>query len=179
MTVLWQKEINGRWFRLVQNSIIEEPVEAIVNPANENLAHGGGVAGLISRAGGPRIQEESNRQAPVKTGEAVFTGAGALPFKAVIHAVGPVWRGGTHGEEKLLESAVRSALKIAAGLGLARVSLPAISTGIFGFPLEPAIGRIAEAVTAFLQFDSSLQEVRLCEFSPEKAARIASILTSA
>jgi len=178
MTVLWEKEINGKWFRLVENSIVAEPVEAIVNAANENLAHGGGVAGLISRAGGPQIQRESDRLAPVKTGTAVHTSAGTLPFRAVIHAVGPVWRGGGRGEAELLTSAVRSALSLAAELGLERISLPAISTGIFGYPLAPAIEVIAGAVTRFLQGESALREVRLCEFSPAKAGEIAAILRS-
>jgi len=105
--ILYQKEINGKQFLLVRNSIIEEPVEAIVNPANQHLAHGGGVAGLISRAGGPTVQQESNRKAPVMTGKATYTGAGTLPFKYIIHTVGPIYRGGTQNEPKLLHAALK------------------------------------------------------------------------
>jgi putative ATPase len=170
--ILVDKEINGKHFRLVQNSIIEEPVEAIVNPANEHLAHGGGVAGLISRAGGPAIQEESNQKAPVTTGKAAFTTAGTLPFKYIIHTVGPVFRGGDHGEARRLESAVFSALEMAQQLELKSLSMPAISTGIFGYPLEPAIQIIVKTITDYLKKESGLEEVRLCEFSPDKAEEI-------
>ncbi|MCP5048989.1 MAG: macro domain-containing protein [bacterium] len=175
--ILFQREINNRKFMLVQNSIIEEKVEAIVNPANEHLAHGGGVAGLISRAGGPEIQRESSQKAPIDTGQATFTGAGTLPFKAVIHAVGPIYRDGSRGEPQLLESAVTSALKVAHQLQLKSVSLPSISTGIFGYPLEPAVKIIAKAIFDFLETESSLEEVHLCEFSADKAGEIKGILT--
>ncbi len=174
--VLWEKSINNKRFMLVQNSIIEEKVEAIVNPANEHLAHGGGVAGLISRAGGPDIQRESNQKAPIPTGGATFTTAGTLPFKYVIHTVGPIFRGGNQGEEQKLASAVKSALKTAADLKLKSLSMPSISTGIFGYPLAPAIKTIASAVEEFLGKDSSLEEVHLCEFAADKAGEIKEIL---
>jgi putative ATPase len=176
--ILLDREINRRQFKLVQNSIIEEQVEAIVNPANERLAHGGGVAGLISRAGGPDIQRESDQKAPVETGQATFTGAGKLPFEYIIHTVGPIYRGGMDGEEKLLASAVTSALKVANQLKLKSVSLPSISTGIFGYPLEPAVKIIVKAIFDFLAADSSLEEVHLCEFSPDKAAEIKAIIST-
>lgn len=161
---------------MVENSIIEEDVEAIVNPANENLVHGGGVAGLISRSGGPEIQEESNQKAPVPTGHATYTGAGDLPFKYIIHAVGPRWRGGEGNEKVLLHSAVLSALKLADDLNLESVSLPCISTGIFGYPLKPALKVIVEAISTFMETDSSLCEIHLCEFSKHKASVIKDII---
>jgi len=173
---LLEKEINSKKFILVENSIIEEDVEAIVNPANENLAHGGGVAGLISRNGGPEIQEESDQKAPVPTGHATYTCAGDLPFKYIIHAVGPVWRGGGGNENVLLRSAVLSALKQADDLNLKSVSLPCISTGIFGYPLKPALKVIVEAITTFMETDSSLCEIHLCEFSQNKALEIKDII---
>jgi putative ATPase len=176
--ILLEKKINHKIFRLVQSSIIEEPVEAIVNPANLNLSHGGGVAGLISKAGGPQIQQESNEKAPVGTGEATYTGAGKLPFKYVIHTVGPVYRGGGFDEDKLLYRAVSSALKVADSLKLKSASLPSISTGIFGYPLEPAIQIIVRAVFDFLNRESSLETVRLCEYSPDKAGEIKQIVES-
>lgn len=167
--ILTEKQINQKKFLVIHNSIVDEKVEAIVNPANEFLSHGGGVAGLISREGGPEIQRESNEKAPVKTGGATFTRAGDLPFRAIIHAVGPVWKGGGQGEPGLLKSAVRSALEEADRLKLKSISLPSISTGIFGYPLEDAVKVILEAIRDFLKTDSSLEEVHLCEFSLEKA----------
>jgi len=176
MTILWETVVRGRLLRLVENSLLQEPVEAIVNAANEHLAHGGGVAGLISRAGGPAIQEESLRKAPVPTGGAVWTGAGRLPFRYVIHAVGPLWRGGDQGEAKLLHSAVTAALRVAAELGLGSLSLPAISTGIFGYPLENALPVMVGAIREFLTKDSTLREVRICELQADKAQRMKRIV---
>jgi len=174
--ILMEREINNKKFMVVKNSIIEEKVEAIVNPANEHLAHGGGVAGLISRAGGPAIQEESNQKAPINTGEATYTTAGTLPYKYVIHTVGPIYRGGNQGEEKLLASAVSSALKQADQLKLKSISLPSISTGIFGYPLEPAVKTIAKTIFDFLATESTLEEVHLCEFSLDKSEEIKGII---
>ena len=176
--ILWERDINNKKFMLVKNSIIEEKVEAIVNPANEHLAHGGGVAGLISRAGGPEIQKESNQKAPINTGEATFTSAGTLPYKYVIHTVGPIYRGGGQGEEKLLESAVTSALKQAAQLKLKSISLPSISTGVFGYPVKPAVKTIVKAVFDFLETESTVEEVHLVEFSADKAGEIKQIITA-
>jgi len=176
MNALFEIEINRRRFRLVENSLLAEKVEAIVNPANEHLLHGGGVAGMIARQGGSEIQRESDRQAPVRTGRAVFTGAGKLPFRYVIHTVGPVWRGGGQGEPELLYEAIHSALQVAAELGIVSLSLPAVSTGIFGYPLEKAIPVILRAVEDFLCLDSSLKTVQLCEFSREKAAVMAELV---
>jgi putative ATPase len=175
---LLERDINNKKFVLVKNSIIEEKVEAIVNPANEHLAHGGGVAGLISRAGGPEIQRESNQKAPINTGEAAYTTAGTLPYKYVIHTVGPIFRNGRQGEPALLKSAVTSALKTAGQLKLKSVSLPSISTGIFGYPLESAIKVIVESIFDFLKGESSLEEVHLCEYSLDKAEEIKGIIES-
>lgn len=176
--VILEKEINKKKFMLVRNSIIEEQVEAIVNPANEHLAHGGGVAGLISRAGGPDIQKESYEKAPVPTGQSTYTTAGKLPFKYILHTVGPIWRGGNEGESGLLKSAVTTALQLADQLKLKSVSLPSISTGIFGYPLEPAIQVIVGAIYEFLKDESTsfVQEVHLCDYSEEKSAEIKEII---
>ncbi len=176
MIVLREKIINGKLFRLVQNSIIEEPVEAIVNPANERLAHGGGVAGLIARSGGPQIQRESDRRAPVATGSATHTTAGQLPFRCIIHAVGPIWRGGQYGEERLLAAAVRSALELADRLGIRSLSLPAISTGIFNYPLEPALRTIVTEIVKCMATATSLEEIRLCEYAADKARAMLKII---
>jgi putative ATPase len=174
--ILLERAINKKKFMLVKNSIIAEKVEAIVNPANEHLAHGGGVAGLISRAGGPEIQRESNQKAPINTGEATFTTAGTLPFKYVIHTVGPIYRNGSQGEPGMLASAVISALKVANQLKLKSISMPSISTGIFGYPLEPAVRIIVTAVFDFLAGETTLEEVHLCEYSADKAEEIKGII---
>jgi len=176
--VILEKEFDKKKFMLVRNSIIEEKVDAIVNPANEHLAHGGGVAGLISRAGGPEIQKESDEKAPVPTGQSVYTTAGRLPFKYILHTVGPIWRGGNEGEPALLKSAVTSALQLAERLQLKSVSLPSISTGIFGYPLEPAVKIIVGAIFEFLESESTsyVQEVHLCDYSEEKSAELKEII---
>jgi O-acetyl-ADP-ribose deacetylase (regulator of RNase III) len=157
---------DGRVLRVVQGDITEEDVDAIVNAANEQLAHGGGVAGAIVRAGGYEIQDESRRwvreHGDVPTGGVAITGAGKLTARYVIHAVGPVW--GMGDEEALLASAVKSALALADEHGLQSISLPAISTGIYGFPKPLGAQVIVGAVREYLEehSDSSLTEVRLC-----------------
>ncbi len=122
--------------------------DAIVNAANENLQHGGGVAAAILRKGGGVIQIESDRIGHCPTGSAVATTAGALPVRWVVHAVGPL--GADPDRARLLASAVRSALAVADGLGCATVALPAIGTGIFGYPLGEAARVIADAAVEFL-----------------------------
>ncbi|HKF42415.1 MAG TPA: macro domain-containing protein [Thermoanaerobaculia bacterium] len=131
---------------LVQGDITALEVDAIVNAANEHLQLGAGVAGAIRRRGGPLIQRECDRIGHCPTGSAVVTGGGELSAKWVIHAVGPVWRGGGENEEKLLAAAVASSLERAEDLGARSVALPALSTGIYGFPLDRAAEiSIAEA----------------------------------
>jgi len=157
---------DGRVVRVVQGDITEEEVDAIVNAANEQLAHGGGVAGAIVRSGGREIQEESRQwvreHGDVPTGGAAITGAGRLKARYVIHAVGPVW--GMGNEEALLAGAVNSALALAEEHGLGSVSLPAISTGIYGFPKPLGAQVILGAVQEYLDghSNSSLTELRLC-----------------
>ena len=172
---------DGRTLRAVLGDLTREEVDAIVNAANSHLAHGGGVAGAIVRRGGRDIQEESTRlvreRGPVPTGSAVVTGAGRLPARYVVHAVGPVWQG--RGDEPdLLRRAVQSALARAHELGLARLSLPAISTGIFGFPKGLGVRVILQAVQDFLDAHpgTSLREVRFCNIDPETAEGFASAL---
>ena len=123
---------------LVDGDITEQRVDAIVNAANSSLLGGGGVDGAIHSAGGPAILEECRRLGGCKTGEAKATTAGRLPAKYVIHTVGPVWRGGNEGEDELLASCHRAALAVASDLGCRTVAFPAISTGIFAFPIERA-----------------------------------------
>lgn len=113
-------------------------VDAIVNAANEQLAAGGGVCGAIHRAAGPELARACTPLAPCPTGEARLTPGFRLPARFVIHAVGPVWQGGGAGEAELLASAYRSSLDLAARHGLRSIAFPAISTGIYGYPLDPA-----------------------------------------
>jgi len=144
---------------VVRGNLLEEPVDAIVNAANGALAHGGGVAGIISRAAGPALQNESD--AWVRThgvypaGSAVATTAGNLPFKGVIHAVGP--RYGEGDEEDKIFGAISSAFSIAVEKGWNSVSFPAVSAGIFAVPLETCARAYVRAGRA-----SPLRKVRLC-----------------
>jgi len=123
---------------VVQGDITQIAVDAIVNAANEGLRGGGGVDGAIHRAGGPAIMEECIRLGGCPTGDAKATTAGDLPARHVIHAVGPVWQGGGRGEDDLLASAYRRSVEVAVELGCGSISFPAISTGIYGFPIERA-----------------------------------------
>ncbi len=132
--------INGRALELVLGDITAQEVDAIVNAANSALAGGGGVDGAIHRAGGPAIMEETRRRYPdgCATGSAVISGAGKLPAKYVIHAVGPVWRGGSSGEEQQLASAYRKSFELAAEHECRSVALPSLSTGAYRYPLDEA-----------------------------------------
>ena len=123
---------------VVQGDITQIAVDAIVNAANEGLRGGGGVDGAIHRAGGPAIMEECIRLGGCPTGDARATTAGDLPAGHVIHAVGPVWHGGGRGEDDLLASAYRRSVEVGVELGCGSISFPAISTGIYGFPIERA-----------------------------------------
>jgi len=129
-----EHKISGKTLRLVQGDITERDVDAIVNAANSHLQHGGGVAGAIVRKGGEVIQDESDKIGFTPVGTAVITSAGKLSAKYVIHTVGP--RMGEGDEDNKLKSAVNSTLQLASGKGLKSVSMPAISSGIFGFPKD-------------------------------------------
>ncbi|HEX2162464.1 MAG TPA: macro domain-containing protein [Thermoanaerobaculia bacterium] len=142
---------------IVDGDITEVEVDAIVNAANEDLALGGGVAGAIRRAGGPSIQEECDRIGHTPVGTAVMTGAGNLPAKQVIHAVGP--RMGEGDEDRKLSSAVRSALALADRYGLRSIALPAISTGTFGFPMDRAARITLTEVHRYLQGGTKIERV--------------------
>ena len=161
--------INRTTLELLEGDITALDTDAIVNAANEHLAHGGGVAGVISRKGGPAIQRESDtwvrQHGRVPTGSAAITSGGRLEARGnrrfVIHAVGPVYDGTEHSAE-LLASAVRAALQMADDHGLKSVALPAISTGIFGYPLEEAARVMLEAAVAYLKGKTELERVVFC-----------------
>ena len=173
MEVLSERVINERVLKAVHGDITEEGTEAIVNAANSLLKHGGGVAGAIVKKGGKVIQEESDRivseRGPVPVGGAVYTTAGNLKAKYVIHAVGPIW--GEGDEERKLRSAVRSALKLADELGLNSIALPAISTGIFGYPKREGVRVIVDEVIRYLEENpnTSLKEIHFTAIDRETA----------
>lgn len=147
--------------------LTQEDTDAIVNAANSHLAHGGGVAGAIVRSGGRVIQEESDRwvreNGIVPTGQVVATGAGSLPCKYVIHAVGPIWHGGDRNEDELLRLAVWNSLMKAHEMKLSTIALPAISSGIFGFPKDRCATILVKTALDFCEqyTDSPLREIRL------------------
>jgi O-acetyl-ADP-ribose deacetylase (regulator of RNase III) len=145
---------------LVEGDITEQDVDAIVNPANEHLQLGTGVAGAIRQKGGPSIQVECDRIGGTPVGTAVMTGAGNLKARRVIHAVGP--RMGEGDEDKKLAAAVRAALALADRRGLRSIALPAISTGNFGFPVDRAARIMLTEVHRFLQGGTKLERVVLC-----------------
>lgn len=156
----------GGEFLVVRGNLLDEPVDAVVNAANGHLAHGGGVAGILSRAAGPALQAESDRivraRGPLPTGSAVRTGAGRLPFKGVVHAVGP--RRGEGDEGALLRSALDAAFEEANASGWTSLSFPAVSSGIFAVPLEVCAHAYVGASRAWLARSPApvLKTLRLC-----------------
>lgn len=144
---------------VVTGDITRLNVDAIVNAANEQLARGGGVCGAIHRAAGPELERACRAVAPCPTGQARITPGFALPAPWVIHAVGPVWRGGGQGEDHLLAGAYRASLALAEEKGLSSIAFPAISTGIYGFPLEPATRIAVGAVRAHSAEGSCVERV--------------------
>ena len=153
----------------VVGDITEEATDAIVNAANETLRPGGGVCGAIHTTGGPTIAEECRRRGPVPTGQAIATTAGTLPARWVIHAVGPIWRGGTSNEPELLTSAYQASLSEAARVGARSIAFPAISTGIYGYPLDEATAIAVNAVRTWP--GEGIEEVRFVCFD-ERTLRV-------
>jgi O-acetyl-ADP-ribose deacetylase (regulator of RNase III) len=162
MKIIEEHRIGDRILRLVQGDITERNADAIVNAANSYLQHGGGVAGAIVRKGGSVIQEESDKIGFTAVGTAAITTAGRLPAKFVIHAVGP--RMGEGDEDNKLRSAVLSSLRLASRKRLTSISLPAISSGIFGFPKDRCANILIQTAVDFLNShgESSLRLIEFC-----------------
>jgi len=152
---------------IVQGDITTQPLDAIVNAANVHLVHGGGVARAIAHKAGKALWDESRawvaKHGALTHDRPAITTGGNLPCRYVIHAVGPVWHGGHQGEDRALAAAISGALRCAAEHNLTSVALPAISTGIFGYPVERAAGVILQSIADYFQAqpDSPLQLVRM------------------
>jgi len=149
--------------RIERGDITRIPVDAIVNAANSALAGGGGVDGAIHRAGGESLMRELDvireREGGCPAGSAVVTGAGRLPAKFVFHAVGPIYKDGRQGEPELLAGCYRTCLKLAIGQGARSISFPAISTGVYGYPVEQAAEIAVREVRGFLQENTLIDAV--------------------
>lgn len=154
---------------LKRGDITREEVDAIVNAANSGLRGGGGVDGAIHRAGGPAIMAECDAirawQGGCPTGEAVITGAGKLGVRHVVHAVGPVWRGGAAGEADLLRSAYRNSLALVAAHGARTIAFPSISTGVYGFPIAQPAPIALGAARDYAAARDDFSEIRFVLFS--------------
>jgi O-acetyl-ADP-ribose deacetylase len=161
-----------RRLELVLGDITRAQVDAIANAANEALRGGGGVDGAIHRAAGPGLLAELRERNPngTPTGTAVATGGHDLPARWVLHAVGPVWRGGSHGEEELLASAYRSSLRLADELRARSVAFPAISMGIYGYPGAEGASVAVTTVAAHLDGRTGIEVARFVLFSEETYA---------
>ena len=152
--------------KIVQADLTTLKVDAIVNAANESLLGGAGVDGAIHRAAGPKLLEYNRGLGGCKTGQAKISPGFNLPARWIIHTVGPVWRGGEHGEADLLESCYRNSIELALKNNLESIAFPGISTGIYGYPKEAA-SRIAMSV--ILEFADRMNEIIVCCFNTEDA----------
>jgi O-acetyl-ADP-ribose deacetylase (regulator of RNase III) len=173
-----QVHIGACVLELVTGDITRQTTEAIVNAANSRLAGGGGVDGAIHRAGGPTIMAETRQHYPhgCPTGAAVITGAGQLPARYVIHAVGPIWHGGQHREAEQLASAYEKSLTVAVAYQCHSVAFPSLSTGAYGYPVALAAQTALSTVLAFLREHQEPSCVRFVLFDDETYTAYAAAL---
>ncbi|MFN4311235.1 MAG: O-acetyl-ADP-ribose deacetylase [Ferrovibrio sp.] len=164
---------------VITGDITRLQVDAIVNAANESLLAGGGVCGAIHRAAGPELENECRRIGRCPTGEARITAGYRLPARHVIHTVGPVWQGGAQGEPALLAACYRNSLGLALQHGLASIAFPAISTGIFGYPLEAATAIAVAEARRWASAQPRPEHIVFCCFSERDAAIYSAALASA
>ena len=162
-----EKKIGPAVIEVVQGDITKETVDAIVNAANESLLGGGGVDGAIHRAGGAAILAACRKLGGCPTGDAKITTAGEMPANYVIHTVGPVYRDGQHGEPSLLASCYRRSLEVALENGVASIAFPAISCGVYGYPIPAAAEISLETVKTFLEEHTAIAHVRFVLFGAD------------
>ncbi len=160
-------EFGECYIELIQGDITQQKVDAIVNAANSELAGGSGVDGAIHRAGGPVLMQETMKNYPegCPTGQAVMTSAGNLDAKYVFHAVGPVWKGGLQGEEKLLRSAYQHCLELSIKHHCESIAFPAISTGVYSYPVDQAAEISLNTIKEFISANQMPSRVCLVLFS--------------
>jgi O-acetyl-ADP-ribose deacetylase (regulator of RNase III) len=161
--VMKSEQVRNR-IEIVEGDITKQRVDAIVNAANTKLLGGGGVDGAIHRAAGPELLEECRALGGCPSGQAKITKGYKLPAKWVIHTVGPVWRGGQHGEEELLASCYRNSLALAEQKGARTIAFPSISTGAYGFPMDKAARIALTEIKRCFERNSSIKEVVLVCF---------------
>ncbi|MDD3370869.1 MAG: O-acetyl-ADP-ribose deacetylase [Alphaproteobacteria bacterium] len=152
--------------KIIQGNIVEQNADAIVNAANNSLLGGGGVDGAIHRAAGPNLLKECKTLNGCDTGEAKITKAYDLPAKWIIHAVGPIWRGGQNNEAALLAAAYEKALTLALNAKAKTVAFPSISTGAYAFPLDRAAPIALKTIASFIQKHPAFDEIRIVCFDP-------------